>query len=148
MNLAIKKTFGLLTLLALMAIGTQAFAQSPIGVWKTIDDKTGQAKSHVEIYQKDGKIHAKVVKLLLKPNDTKCEKCSGARKNKPIVGMDIMWGLTKSSDYWKKGTIFDPESDTEYGCSIWFESGKTDELKVRGYHWSGIYRTQTWYRVK
>jgi uncharacterized protein (DUF2147 family) len=48
---------------------------------------------------------------------------------------------------WKGGKILDPEKGKEYSCTMWFEAGKPDELKVRG--WFGpVYRTQTWYRVK
>lgn len=126
-----------------------AFAQSsPVGLWKTIDDKTGEAKSHVEIYEKDGKFHGKIAKLLQRPADTTCEKCPGNKKDKPLVGMVIVSNLQSSKDTWKNGSILDPETGNEYGCSIWFEASKPDELKVRGKHWTGLYRTQTWYKVK
>lgn len=42
-------------------------------------------------------------------------------------------------DYWKNGIIFDLELGNIYGCSIWFEDGKVDELKVRGKYWIGFY---------
>lgn len=135
-------------LMCLFFVVNAAHAQSPAGVWKTIDDKSGKAKSHVEIYEQGGKYYGKVIKLLLKSPDTVCEKCSGSKKNKPVVGMVIMEGMEKYKDYWKNGEILDPESGSTYGCSIWFEEGKSDELQVRGKHWSGLYRTQTWYRVK
>ncbi|MFN7118122.1 MAG: DUF2147 domain-containing protein [Saprospiraceae bacterium] len=126
-----------------------ALAQSsPVGMWKTIDDKTGEAKSHVEIYEKDGKFYGKITKLLRKPADTVCEKCPGNKKNKPLIGMNVIEGLSFSKGYWRDGSILDPETGNEYGCSIWFEEGKPDELKVRGKHWTGLYRTQTWYKVK
>jgi len=134
-------------LLVLFSVAT-AIGQSPLGTWKTIDDNSGEAKSHVEISESNGKFVGKVAKLLIKPADTVCEKCSGSKKNKPVVGMEIVWGLTPYSDYWSYGTIMDPENGKEYKCSVWFESGKPDELKVRGKHWSGVYRTQTWYRIK
>ncbi len=118
------------------------------GSWKTIDDETGDAKSYVEIYSAGSQIQAKVTKLLLKPADTVCKNCSGNKKNKPVVGMVIVDGLKAYKDYWRGGTILDPESGNEYKVSMWFEDGKTDELKVRGKHWTGLYRTQTWYRVK
>lgn len=127
---------------------TIASAQSPIGVWKTIDDETGEAKSTVQIYESNGKLYGKVTDLLLKPDDTVCEECSGSRKNKPIVGMVIVEDLEPYDDYWKNGTILDPASGSSYGCSIWFEDGKSNELQVRGKHWTGLYRTQTWYRVQ
>lgn len=62
--------------------------------------------------------------------------------------MVIVNDLEPYKDYWKNGTIMDPETGNEYGCSVWFEEGKPDELKVRGKHWTGVYRTQTWYRVR
>lgn len=138
----------LVTLLLSAAVTAAAWAQSsPIGIWKTIDDETGEAKSHVEIYQQDGKYYGKIVKLLRKGPETVCEKCPGDKKNKKLVGMVILEDLQAKSDYWKNGSILDPESGKEYGCSIWFEDGTTDELQVRGKHWTGLYRTQTWYRV-
>ncbi len=130
-------------------ITTIAVAQtSPVGTWKTVDDKTGEAKSHIEIYEKDGKLYGKITKLLQRSQDTVCEKCSGKKKNKPLVGMIVIDNLEAYKDYWQGGTILDPESGNEYGCSIWFEKDNTKELKVRGKHWTGLYRTQTWYRVE
>lgn len=140
----------LLSLLVLFALGIAPLAaqNSLLGVWKTIDDETGQAKSHVEIYENGGKYYGKVVKLLQKGPDTVCDKCPGSKKNKLVLGMVIVEHLEKYKDYWKSGSILDPVSGNEYGCSMWFENGKTEELKVRGKHWTGLYRTQTWYRVK
>jgi uncharacterized protein (DUF2147 family) len=135
--------------LALLLLGTTlALAQSPVGVWKTIDDNTGEAKSHVEIFEQDGSLHGRVVRLLLKPEDTLCDACKGDKHNKPVVGMVIVADLEPYRDYWRNGTIMDPENGNEYSCSIWFEDGQTDQLQVRGRHWSGLYRTQTWYRVR
>jgi len=132
-------------MLGLAALHAQS---SPAGVWKTIDDETGEAKSHVEIYKaKDGSYEGKIVRLLQSAQDKKCAECPGDRKNQPLVGMVILEGLKAYDDYWKKGEILDPESGKEYRCSVWFEEGQKDELKLRGYHWTGLYRTQTWYRV-
>jgi uncharacterized protein (DUF2147 family) len=122
--------------------------QSPSGVWKTIDDDTGEAKSYVEIYEQSEEYFGKVVKLLKSDPDTVCDECKGDKKDKPVLGMVIIESLKPTDNYWSKGTIMDPENGKEYGCSIWFEDGKTEELKVRGKHWTGLYRTQTWYRVK
>lgn len=131
-----------------LSTGIAQKTSSPVGLWQTIDDKTGKAKSHVKIYEQDGKFHAKVIKLLLKPADTICEKCSGTKKNSPVVGMIILEDLKPHKYYWKSGTILDPENGSTYGCSVWYEDGKPDELKVRGKHWTGIFRTQTWHRIK
>jgi uncharacterized protein (DUF2147 family) len=141
------KTFVSFCFALLFATVTMAQV-SPVGVWKTIDDKTGKAKSHVEIYKKDGKLFGKVTKLLLKPSDTLCKECTGDKQNKPVIGMVILEDLQPYKYYWKSGTILDPENGSTYGCSIWFEDNKEDELQVRGKHWTGIFRTQTWYRIK
>lgn len=141
-----KQLFCLLSIMALTTLGVAA--QSPLGTWKTIDDETGQAKSHVEIYEQNGKLYGKVVKLLLKPSDTLCKECKGAKRNKPVLGMVIIEDLQAEDGYWQDGEILDPENGSTYGCSVWFEDGQTDEMRLRGRHWTGLYRTQTWYRVK
>ena len=139
----------LLSLFALAAFCVSAISQaSPIGIWKTVDDKTGEARSQVEIYEQGGKLYGKIVKLLKSSPDKVCTECPGKKKNKPLIGMLVVEDLQAYKGQWKKGTIMDPENGNEYGCSIWFENGNTDELKVRGIHWTGLYRTQTWYRVK
>lgn len=138
----------LLLFVTLAGVVSVQAQNTPTGIWKTVDDETGEAKSHVEIYQDGGKYHGKITKLLQYPQDQVCEACTGSRKGKKLVGMVIVNGLEPYKDYWKNGTIMDPETGNEYGCSVWFEEGKPDELKVRGKHWTGVYRTQTWYRVR
>lgn len=123
-------------------------AQSVVGKWKTIDDETGEAKSIVEIYQQNGKVYGKVVAILNpEKRDGLCEKCSGSRKNKPVLGMQIIDGLTKDDDEYSGGKILDPEKGKEYRCKIWLDEDNTDKLYVRGYV-AFFYRTQNWYRVE
>lgn len=132
----------------LLSSGTLLAQYSPLGVWKTIDDKSGEPRSHVEIFEQNGKFHGKVVRLLRKGPETRCENCSGAKKNQLILGMTIVENLRATEGFWQGGTILDPESGSEYTCSVWFDRGQPNELRVRGRHWSGLYRTQTWYRVQ
>jgi uncharacterized protein (DUF2147 family) len=143
-----KKNLFLSLLFLLSATCVLSAQSSPVGLWKTIDDATGEAKSHIEIFEKNGKLHGKVVKLLRKAPDTVCEKCPGEKKNKPLVGMVVLENLEPFKDYWRKGSILDPENGNEYNCSIWLETENPNQLKVRGKHWTGLYRTQTWHRVK
>lgn len=139
---------GILTVALLMLLFASYGQSGLVGTWKTIDDETGEAKSHVEIYQQNGKFYGKIIKLLAADPGVLCDKCDGKKKDKPVMGMVIVDGLQVYKDYWKKGTILDPKSGNEYKCSMWFEEGQTDALKVRGHHWTGLYRTQTWYRVE
>jgi len=123
-------------------------AQGPSGTWKTVDDNTGEARSYVEIYEEGGKYFGKITKLLQAEPGTLCDSCKGDKKNKPVLGLVIIENMKSHKDFWKGGSILDPESGNDYRCSIWFDDEKKEILKVRGKHWSGIYRTQTWYRVK
>lgn len=146
--LSSQKTIIFFGIMSLIGPSITAQTTSPIGVWKTIDDGSGQAKSHVEIYQQGSKLYGKIVQLLQKPADTRCDKCSGAEKDQLVLGMVILKDMRVEGTSWKHGTILDPNSGSTYGCSIWFENNISTELKVRGKHWTGLYRTQTWYRIK
>lgn len=118
------------------------------GKWKTIDDKTGDAKSIVEIYEQNGKIYGKVVEILNPARkNSKCDKCDGADKGKPIEGLIIIKGLKKDGDKYTDGDILDPQKGKLYSCTIKLD-GK-DKLDVRGYMGiSMLGRTQVWHRVK
>jgi uncharacterized protein (DUF2147 family) len=123
-------------------------AQTLLGTWKTIDDETGEAKSHVELYEDKGKVYGKIVKFLRANTDPNrvCDKCTDWRKGQKIMQMMIVRDLTLSGSTWKGGKILDPEKGKEYSCTMWFEAGKPNELKVRG--WIGpFFRTQTWFKV-
>ncbi len=121
-------------------------AQTPTGVWKTVDDKTGEEKSYVEIYEQDDRLYGKITQLLQAEPDALCDACKGKLKNQPILGMLVIEDLEAQDDKWKNGSILDPESGNTYKCTIWLEN--ENELKVRGIHWTGLYRTQTWYRAR
>jgi uncharacterized protein (DUF2147 family) len=138
----------LLSAALLLGLLTSASAQlSPLGVWKTVDDETGEAKSQVTIYERNGKLYGKITKILTDRPNAKCEDCPGKKKGQPVQGLIIIEDLVPYEDYWKGGTILDPQKGKEYGLSVWFENSDPDLLFVRGKHWTGLYRTQNWYRV-
>jgi uncharacterized protein (DUF2147 family) len=117
------------------------------GLWKSIDDRTNELKSIVEIVEKGGLIYGKVVQIFPKPDEEPnplCQKCSkdDHRYRKPILGMEIIQSLQKSGDEYIGGTVLDPEEGKVYRCKIWLE-GNT--LKLRGYV-GPFFRTQTWQR--
>ena len=143
------KKLGLFACLMMLFIFSASAQTGIIGTWKSIDDETGEAKSHVKVYQDGGVVYGKIVKILTdKGDDAICEACKGARKNQPVKGMVIIEKMKKGEIRWQGGTILDPESGNTYGCALWNPVGKNDVLKVRGKHWTEFYRTQTWYRVK
>ena len=138
-----------LQLIALIIFtGITLHAQSVTGKWKTVDDVTSKAKSIVEIYEQDGKVYGKVIKILTPGRENAiCDQCQGENKDKPVLGMIILKNLEKDGDEWEDGEILDPNNGKTYSCYITLED--EDTLKVRGYiGFSLIGRTQYWYRVK
>lgn len=138
-----KKTLLIFALLLSVVIHSQSIT----GKWKTIDDETGKERSIVEIYESEGKIYAKIVKLLEKSEENKvCENCKGANKNKPLKGLIVIEGLKKDGNEWNGAKILDPKTGSEYKCYITLE--EPNKLKVRGYlGFALLGRTQYWYRV-
>lgn len=140
----------LLTFVLLVAAMTVSFGQV-VGIWKTIDDETGKAKSYVEIFEKNGKVYGKITKLLNRPAqddpNPKCDMCTDDRKDNAIIGMEIIRSMKKDGNEYNDGTILDPNNGKIYDCKMWVEKSKPDILNVRGYI-AFFYRTQTWHRVK
>ena len=71
-------------------------AQAILGKWNSFEEKTNKVESTIEIYQKEGKIYAKIIGI----NDPErqnatCFRCKGKRKDQRILGMDILTGLKK-----------------------------------------------------
>lgn len=130
-----------------LILSTSIYAQesSVFGVWKTIDDETGEAKAYVEIYKdQNDTMSGKIIKLLQDDEDTICEKCPGDKKNQKVIGMQIIWDMIKNGDQWIDGEVLKPENGKTYSCKVWVEG---DKLQVRGYI-GFVYRTQTWLRVE
>jgi uncharacterized protein (DUF2147 family) len=126
------------------------FAQSSLGKWVTIDDKTDKKKSIVELYKDGEKMFGKIVYLYPRegrePN-AKCDKCTDDRKDQPLVGLQIVRNLTWNGGAWENGTIVDPEIGKGYHLKMWVDSSKPNLLNVRGYM-GPFFRTQTWVRVE
>jgi uncharacterized protein (DUF2147 family) len=125
------------------------FSQGQIvGTWYNVDDEDGKPKSHIKIYEKNGKLEGEVIKLLPAATTSICNECEGKNKGKPIVGMKILWDLQKENETaYEEGEILNPKNGKIYSCNIELES--PDKLKVRGYlGFSLIGKTQYWYRVK
>jgi uncharacterized protein (DUF2147 family) len=127
-----------------VSVGGGLAADKPVGNWNTVDDKTGKVMSEVQLYDEDGRLYGKIVRLT-DPTDASgkpktCTKCQGADKDQPIVGLVIVKNLTPDKDRFKGGTILDPEDGKVYRAELWTEG---DTLKVRGYL-GPFYKTQTW----
>ena len=136
---------------AVFSLGaTAAMAQmTPVGVWHTIDDTTGQPKGVVRISANAAGVLTGVVeKSLIAVAELHCSKCSDDRKDKPKLGMEIIRGARKAEgkEVWEGGKILDPDNGNEYTLRLTpIEGGK--KLEVRG-SIAFFGRTQTWLRVQ
>ncbi len=111
-------------------------AQEIEGDWNMVGMKSGKVRSTIEIYEQGNKFYGKVVKVFPAPGDDAnptCEKCTDSRKNKPVVGMNIITGLEYDSrrEEYINGKILDPLTGTEYSCRAWIDPD--NNLVIRGY---------------
>ncbi len=142
-----------LAAIVLVSAAGSALAQmTPVGNWNTIDDKTNELKSEVQITETAGVLSARVTKLLRKEakQDAVCDECKDDRKGKPMLGLEIIRGAKKAEgkDVWEDGSIIDPDTGTVYKLKLTpIEGGK--KLEVRGFvGFALLGRTQTWVRVQ
>ncbi len=136
----------LLTVVLVMFYLPIAAAQSPVGTWTTIDDKTGQKRAIVELSVNNGTLSGTIKSIFPQPGDTGiCSKCPGAFKDKPIKGLRFVWGLKDKGDgVWSDGQILDAKSGKIYHAKMTI---KGDKLYVRGYVGISLFgRTQIWTR--
>jgi len=131
----------------LLGGGAGAQDASPAGLWKTIDDETGQAKALVRISDGGGLLTGRIEKLYNPSRpDPVCDQCSGERKGKPIEGMTILTGLKRTDSGWEGGEILDPNKGKVYRAKAKLMDGGR-QLEVRGFIGVALFgRTQTWIR--
>jgi uncharacterized protein (DUF2147 family) len=123
-----------------------------VGAWRTIDDATGEAKSEVVITENAGVLSGRISKLLSKTANQAavCDKCPDDRKDKPLIGLELMRGAKKAEgkNVWEGGKIVDPEGGTVYSLKLTPTDGGK-KLDVHAYvGLAFIGRTQTWVRVQ
>ena len=134
---------------ALASVAFSASAQnatSPIGKWKTLDDKTGKVMTVSEIYEtKNGTLAAKIVEAVGSP--ATCTTCSGKYQNKPTVGIVTLWDLKANNDgTWGGGKGYKPSEDRNFNAkSVKLVDGG-NKLEVKGCV-AFICRTATWVRA-
>lgn len=141
-------------LVALLVLLPAMVAASPgvVGLWKTIDDETGDPKGVVAMYEYRGKIYGRVIcsfdeSGVIEDDIYRQEKRSPyIEGNPPFSGLDIIWDMKKRGDRFIGGKIMDPGDDEGnepaiYDCELWREG---NSLIVRG-KILFFGRNQTWY---
>ena len=126
----------------------QAQAPSAAGVWRTVDDKTGQPKGEVRVYEENGHWFGQITRVYdSKDAQSRCDDCRDDRKGKPIVGLTIVRNMTLKDGEFAGGDILDPDTGKVYRCRFRLDDGG-EKLVVRGFFgFSLLGRTQTWTRM-
>lgn len=122
---------------------------SPVGLWKNVDDVSGKPRALIRITESNGALLGRIEKVFPAPNEDpnpKCDKCEGANKNAPVIGLVILSGLTEEGGDYVGGQILDPDNGKVYRSKVRLtDGGKT--LSVRGYIGVPMLgRSQTWVR--
>ena len=123
-----------------------ALAESPVGMWTTIDDKTGEKRAVIELIETGGILNGTISKVYSQTGDMGiCTKCPDNFKDKPIKGLQFLWGLKDRGDnVWDDGQILDARTGKIYRVKV---TVKGDKLYVRGYIGVSLLgRTQVWIR--
>ena len=129
----------MMLMMAFALISMAGRSQDVLGKWLT---ESGDAQ--VEIYQAGNKLNGKIIWLQQGPETKDKHNPDAKLKDRKLMGVNILSGLSKSKDKWEGGKIYNPKNGKSYKCSIWLDG---DQLKVRGYL-GMFYETQTWKRKK
>jgi uncharacterized protein (DUF2147 family) len=151
-GMRILKQSGVLALIlaaALMSSGAWADNASPVGLSRNVDDVSGKPRALIRITESNGTLQGKIEKVFptsSEDRNPKCEKCEGALKNAPVIGLPILSGLKKEGAEYTGGRILDPDNGKVYSSKIQLTNGGK-KLNVRGYIGvSMLGRSQIWER--
>jgi len=122
-------------------------AQDIFGKWETYNRHTGEVRSIVEVFQKNGKVYGKVLRIMDKEDrDNLCTECEGDDKNQKIEGLVLMKNYEKDGEEYVDGTITNPNDGKVYRSKIWLDENDPNILNVRGYI-GFFYKTLEWERM-
>jgi uncharacterized protein (DUF2147 family) len=145
----------LMTVAAVVAVtaGTvpvRAAEPTAAGLWEQVDENSGKAESWFKISERGGVYEGNVVKIFSKPGEDEnwvCNKCEGAEKGAPVLGLTLIKGMQRNGLSYEHGTIMDPRDGSVYRALMKL-SPDGQKLEVRGYLGISLFgRSQTWNRL-
>jgi uncharacterized protein (DUF2147 family) len=137
-------------LVGVAGFSLQAAEPSALGLWEQVDEKTGKAESWFKITERNGVYEGTIVKIFFKPGEDEnwtCDKCEGADRGKPVLGLMLIKGMQRSGLKYENGTIMDPRDGSVYRALMNL-APDGQKLEVRGYlGFSFLGRSQIWNRL-
>ncbi|MCA1803626.1 MAG: DUF2147 domain-containing protein [Rhodothermaceae bacterium] len=116
------------------------------GLWLSADKR-----GIIRIYEQDGRFFGRLV-WLLEPEDDQgntildSENPDPEKRDRPILGLQMVFGLEYSSGEWRNGEIYDPESGKTYSARLRLNGN--NRMDLRGYIRLPMFgRTESWTRI-
>ena len=121
-----KKLIGVVA--AALMLAASVFADPAEGLWKSIDDVTGEVTAVWKIWEENNELFGTIVAVVDKPQDVIASACKKTYKNFPVagevnkmktVGTPWIYNMKRESEgNWKNGHIVNPGDGKFYGCVI------------------------------
>jgi len=138
---------GALVLVGAAGLPLRAAEPTAAGLWEQVDDNTGKPESWFKITERNG---VYVGNIVFKPGEDEnwvCDRCEGAEKGAPVLGLALIKGMRRNGDSYENGTIMDPRDGSVYRALMRL-SPDGNKLEVRGYLGISLFgRSQTWNRL-
>lgn len=122
------------------------------GFWNVYDDDEKKPDAVFFFYEKDGLWEGRIVKEFHGPDDPPedplCRHCPGDKKDKPMLGLVIVWGMKPHGEAkFESGHILDPRNGTVWNAQLEV-TPDNQKLLVRGYVMTPMLgQTRTWRRA-
>src|SRR5215813_15374464 len=152
MGASLRKSIIMAAAVLLGAAGLPVRAAEPTaaGLWEQVDDNTGKPESWFKITERNGVYGGNLVKIFFKPGEDEnwvCDRCEGAEKGAPVLGLALIKGMRRNGYSYENGTIMDPRDGSVYRALMRL-SPDGNKLEVRGYLGISLFgRTQVWNRL-
>jgi uncharacterized protein (DUF2147 family) len=152
MKASLQKLVVMSAIIMLGAAGASLRAAEPsaVGLWEQVDEKSGKPESWFKITERNGAYEGNIVKIFFKPGEDEnwvCDKCEGAERGKPVLGLALIKGMQRNGSSYENGTIMDPRDGAVYRALMKL-SPDGQKLEVRGYLGISLFgRSQVWNRL-
>jgi uncharacterized protein (DUF2147 family) len=137
-------------LLGCAPVMAQGAGPSAMGLWEQVDESTGKAESWFRISERNGIYQGNIVRIFFKPGEDEswiCERCEGAERGKPVLGLTLIKGMQRNGLAYENGTIMDPRDGKVYRALMRL-APDGQRLEVRGYLGIALLgRSQIWNRL-
>ncbi len=121
------------------------------GFWTAYNDD-GKPGGIFYFYEKDGLYEGRLVKEITYPEDPPenplCTHCPGEKKDKPMLGLVIVWGMKKHGvAKYEDGKILDPRNGSVWSAEL-DVTPDNQKLNLRGYVATPLFgQTRVWTRL-